>query len=113
MSINSATTLAVTDITFDNSAGDTGSTSTAGHNTDAFDVGSSTGVTISGANVKNQDDCLAINSGTVSGFPLFEFYRFSWAHALTPFRTSPSQEELVLEAMDSLSDLSVDVLTTW
>lgn len=32
-----------------------------GHNTDAFDVGSSTGVYISGANVKNQDDCLAIS----------------------------------------------------
>lgn len=60
MSINSCTTLAVTNINFDNSAGDAG----GGHNTDAFDVGSSTGVTISGANVKNQDDCLAINSGT-------------------------------------------------
>lgn len=35
-----------------------------GHNTDAFDVGSSTDITITGANVKNQDDCLAINSGT-------------------------------------------------
>lgn len=35
-----------------------------GHNTDAFDVGSSTNIVISGANVKNQDDCLAINSGT-------------------------------------------------
>lgn len=44
----------------DNSLGDT----QGGHNTDAFDVGSSTGVYISGAIVKNQDDCLAINSGT-------------------------------------------------
>ncbi|KAK1675131.1 endopolygalacturonase precursor [Colletotrichum godetiae] len=59
-SINSATTLGVYDVTIDNSAGD----SAGGHNTDAFDVGSSTGVYISGANVKNQDDCLAINSGT-------------------------------------------------
>lgn len=48
------------DIHIDNSAGDSG----GGHNTDAFDVGSSTGVYISGAIVKNQDDCLAINSGT-------------------------------------------------
>lgn len=48
------------DIHIDNSAGD----SKGGHNTDAFDVGSSTGVYISGAIVKNQDDCLAINSGT-------------------------------------------------
>ncbi|KAF4831935.1 Endopolygalacturonase 1 [Colletotrichum tropicale] len=59
-SINSATNLGVYDITLDNSAGD----SAGGHNTDAFDVGSSTGVYISGANVKNQDDCLAVNSGT-------------------------------------------------
>lgn len=59
-SINSATNLGVYDVTLDNSAGD----SQGGHNTDAFDVGSSTGVYISGAIVKNQDDCLAINSGT-------------------------------------------------
>lgn len=61
MSINSATTLTVSNINFDNSAGDV---TNGGHNTDAFDVGSSTGVTISGAVVKNQDDCLAVNSGT-------------------------------------------------
>jgi galacturan 1,4-alpha-galacturonidase len=46
MSINSATTLTVSGLTMDNSAGDT-----LGHNTDAFDVGSSIGVTISGANM--------------------------------------------------------------
>ncbi|TVY47107.1 Endo-polygalacturonase [Lachnellula occidentalis] len=58
-SINDATGLTVSDVTIDNSAaGD------LGHNTDAFDIGSSTDITISGANVKNQDDCLAINSGT-------------------------------------------------
>jgi polygalacturonase len=60
-SINSATGLTLTNIVIDNSAGDTGA---LGHNTDAFDVGSSTNIVISGANVKNQDDCLAINSGT-------------------------------------------------
>jgi galacturan 1,4-alpha-galacturonidase len=48
-------------ITIDNSAGDSG----GGHNTDAFDVGKSTYITISNANIKNQDDCLAINSGEV------------------------------------------------
>jgi galacturan 1,4-alpha-galacturonidase len=48
-------------ITIDNSAGDTA----GGHNTDAFDVGESTYITISNANVQNQDDCLAINSGEV------------------------------------------------
>lgn len=59
-SINGVTNLGVYDVTMDNSLGDT----KGGHNTDAFDVGSSTGVYISGAIVKNQDDCLAINSGT-------------------------------------------------
>jgi polygalacturonase len=48
MSINGATTLTISGLTMDNSAGDTDS---LGHNTDAFDVGSSTGVTISGANM--------------------------------------------------------------
>lgn len=61
MSINSATDLNVIDVTYDNSAGDSGE---LGHNTDAFDVGSSENIYISGAVVKNQDDCLAINSGT-------------------------------------------------
>jgi polygalacturonase len=60
-SINGATDLTLDHITIDNSAGDV---SNGGHNTDAFDVGSSTGIIISNANVKNQDDCLAVNSGT-------------------------------------------------
>lgn len=55
--------LTMDSITIDDSAGDTDD---LGHNTDAFDVGSSSGVTISNANVQNQDDCLAVNSGTVS-----------------------------------------------
>ncbi|KAF7187746.1 Polygalacturonase 2 [Pseudocercospora fuligena] len=59
-SINGATNLNLNTITIDNSAGDSG----GGHNTDAFDVGSSTGVNIDGATVYNQDDCLAVNSGT-------------------------------------------------
>lgn len=50
--------LAITDVTIDNSDG-----TSLGHNTDAFDIGSSTYITISGATVYNQDDCLAINSG--------------------------------------------------
>ncbi|PSS20450.1 glycoside hydrolase family 28 protein [Amorphotheca resinae ATCC 22711] len=60
-SVNSCTGLTISNVTIDNSAGDVDS---LGHNTDGFDVGSSTDVTISGAVVKNQDDCLAINSGT-------------------------------------------------
>lgn len=59
-SINGVTNLGVYGVHIDNSLGDT----KGGHNTDAFDVGSSTGVYISGAVVRNQDDCLAINSGT-------------------------------------------------
>ncbi|PNS18098.1 Endopolygalacturonase B [Sphaceloma murrayae] len=64
MSINGAQNLNVKNVVMDNSLGDT----KGGHNTDAFDVGSSTGVHISGANVKNQDDCLAVNSGTDISF---------------------------------------------
>jgi polygalacturonase len=60
-SINGCTTLALNSITIDGSAGDTDA---LGHNTDGFDIGSSTGVTITGANVYNQDDCVAVNSGT-------------------------------------------------
>ncbi|KAH7382300.1 glycoside hydrolase [Pyrenochaeta sp. MPI-SDFR-AT-0127] len=60
-SINGATDLTLDKITIDNTAGDV---TNGGHNTDAFDVGSSTGITISNANIKNQDDCLAVNSGT-------------------------------------------------
>jgi len=54
--------LTLADITIDNSDGD----SQGGHNTDAFDISESSGITIVGANVKNQDDCLAVNSGEVS-----------------------------------------------
>jgi polygalacturonase len=60
-SINGAEGLTLSDITIDNSDGDSGE---LGHNTDAFDVGESSNIIISGANVKNQDDCLAVNSGT-------------------------------------------------
>lgn len=60
-SINGAENLTLDKISIDNSAGDK---TNGGHNTDAFDVGSSTGVYITNANIKNQDDCLAINSGT-------------------------------------------------
>jgi polygalacturonase len=59
MSINGADTLTVDKVTLNNKNGDS-----QGHNTDAFDVGSSSHVTISNANIVNQDDCLAINSGT-------------------------------------------------
>lgn len=51
--------LNITNVLIDSSAGDS-----LGHNTDAFDIGNSNYVTISGATVYNQDDCLAVNSGT-------------------------------------------------
>jgi polygalacturonase len=60
-SIDDSTSLTLTDITIDDSAGDTDS---LGANTDGFDIGDSTGITITGANVYNQDDCVAVNSGT-------------------------------------------------
>ncbi|KAI9708182.1 MAG: Polygalacturonase 1 [Bogoriella megaspora] len=65
-SVNGAEDLTISGVTIDNTAGDAaGSDGKAlGHNTDAFDIGSSTGVTITGATVKNQDDCVAINSGS-------------------------------------------------
>ncbi|KAJ5509697.1 hypothetical protein N7527_011840 [Penicillium freii] len=59
-SVNGATELTLSGITIDNADGD----SKGGHNTDAFDVGSSDGVYITNPTVHNQDDCLAVNSGT-------------------------------------------------
>jgi polygalacturonase len=63
VSINGCDGLTITGMTIDNSAGDTDS---LGHNTDGFDIGDSNNVVITGANVYNQDDCVAVNSGTVS-----------------------------------------------
>jgi polygalacturonase len=59
-SINNSEDLTITSVTIDNSDGDV---TDGGHNTDAFDIGSSTGITIDKATVYNQDDCLAVNSG--------------------------------------------------
>ncbi|KAH7082799.1 endopolygalacturonase PG1 [Paraphoma chrysanthemicola] len=53
--------LTITGMTIDDSAGDAGS---LGHNTDGFDIGTSNNVIIDGAKVYNQDDCVAVNSGT-------------------------------------------------
>lgn len=59
VSIDNADGLTITGMTINNEAGDS-----LGANTDGFDIGSSTNVVITGANVYNQDDCVAINSGT-------------------------------------------------
>ncbi|PYI33531.1 polygalacturonase 1 [Aspergillus indologenus CBS 114.80] len=58
-SVAGSESLTLTDITIDNADGD----DNGGHNTDAFDIGTSTYVTITGATVYNQDDCVAVNSG--------------------------------------------------
>ena len=59
-SIDSSTDLTLTNVVIDNSAG-----GTEAANTDCFDIGSSTGITITGATCTNQDDCVAVNSGSV------------------------------------------------
>jgi hypothetical protein len=86
-SIDDCTDLTVSGITIDGTAGDS-----LGANTDGFDIGDSTSVTISGANVYNQDDCVAVNSGTVS------FIFPACSSSLTSDRISPSQVEFALEA---------------
>ncbi|KAJ6014929.1 family 28 glycoside hydrolase [Penicillium herquei] len=60
VSIDNCDGLTITDMTINSEAGD----SDGGANTDGFDIGSSTNVVITGAEVYNQDDCVAINSGT-------------------------------------------------
>ncbi|KAJ5510492.1 Glycoside hydrolase family 28 [Penicillium expansum] len=60
-SISGSSGLTISGVTIDNKNGDTNS---LGHNTDGFDIGDSDSITITGATVYNQDDCLAINSGT-------------------------------------------------
>ncbi|KAM0328857.1 hypothetical protein ACHAQA_005273 [Verticillium albo-atrum] len=60
VSINTVKNLQIIDMTLDASAGD----AKGGHNTDGFNVGNAENIYISGAIVKNQDDCIAINSGT-------------------------------------------------
>jgi polygalacturonase len=63
VSINGCDGLTITGMTIDASEGDEDE---QGHNTDGFDIGSSSNVVIDGAKVYNQDDCVAVNSGTVS-----------------------------------------------
>ncbi|KAI0195153.1 glycoside hydrolase [Xylaria flabelliformis] len=57
-SLNYVYNLTVKDITIDDRDGEA-----LGKNTDAFNINSADGVTITGAKVWNQDDCVAVNSG--------------------------------------------------
>lgn len=66
VSIAGCDSLTITGMTIDDSDGDSGS---LGHNTDGFDIGTSNNIVIDGAKVYNQDDCVAINSGTVGPKP--------------------------------------------
>ncbi|KAH7036375.1 endopolygalacturonase [Macrophomina phaseolina] len=59
-SIDGSHGLIIDNVTIDNAEGDNNG---LGHNTDGFDVGDSTDITIQNSHVANQDDCLAVNSG--------------------------------------------------
>ena len=66
-SISNCRNLTLANVTIDNRSGDRDQ---LGHNTDGFDISSSSNLTFVGAKVYNQDDCVAINSGTVSRPPI-------------------------------------------
>lgn len=106
-----ATNLYLIDITIDNSDGD----DNGGHNTDGFDISESTGVYIRGATVKNQDDCIAINSGEVCSpffFSFLFFFSRRLALKLIDSRTSNSPVVPALAATVSpLARLAVATTT--
>ncbi|KAJ8059775.1 hypothetical protein OCU04_011408 [Sclerotinia nivalis] len=66
--ITGAKGLTVSGLTLDNSAGDApnsaSGTKAAAHNSDGFDISSSDSVTLKNIVVKNQDDCVAVTSGS-------------------------------------------------
>ncbi len=66
--VTGCTGLTITGLTLDNSAGDASNSasgsSAAAHNSDGFDFSSSDNVILSNTVVKNQDDCVAVTSGT-------------------------------------------------
>jgi polygalacturonase len=66
--ITSASGTTITGLTLDNSAGNAPNYASGGlpaaHNTDGFDVSGSTNIVITNTRVINQDDCVAVTSGT-------------------------------------------------
>jgi polygalacturonase len=60
--------LTVTGIKLDNSAGNAPNSASGGkpaaHNSDGFDISSTTNMILSSSTVTNQDDCVAVTSGT-------------------------------------------------
>jgi polygalacturonase len=67
-SIQGVTGLTISDVKLDNRAGDAANSKSGGkpaaHNSDGFDIGTSSGVTLSSVTVYNQDDCVAVTSGS-------------------------------------------------
>lgn len=66
ITINNSNDVMVTDFLINNAAGAYGVAPTGreGHNTDGFDVKMSTNIIIKDSKVYNQDDCVALNSGS-------------------------------------------------
>lgn len=66
--ITSASGTTITGLTLDNSAGNAPNAASGGlpaaHNSDGFDVSGSTNIVITETTVINQDDCVAVTSGT-------------------------------------------------
>lgn len=99
VSINHCNGLTISHMTIDNSASDDLPLNKSGHNTDGFDIASSSSnIVIDSAIVHNQDDCVAINSGTVSAGS------FVGQHAVADDRRriSPSRTDSASAAMASL-----------
>ncbi|WYZ38093.1 hypothetical protein EsH8_III_000007 [Colletotrichum jinshuiense] len=67
-SITGNTDLTISGLTLNNAAGDQPNSKSNGkpaaHNSDGFDISSSDGVTLNNINVHNQDDCVAVTSGS-------------------------------------------------
>ncbi|KAL1509556.1 hypothetical protein ABEB36_004270 [Hypothenemus hampei] len=76
VSINSASDTTIDNFDLELTAGDT----EGGHNTDGFDISSSSGITIKNTVVKNQDDCIAVNQGSNM---LFQNMTCSGGHGLS------------------------------
>jgi polygalacturonase len=66
--ITGSTGVTITGLTLDNTAGDAPNSASSGlpaaHNSDGFDISSTTNMVLSNTIVKNQDDCVAVTSGT-------------------------------------------------
>lgn len=81
-SIDGCSDITISNMILDNSAGDEKNSDgdALGHNTDAFDVSSTDGLHVNSATVYNQDDCVAVNSGSNM---VFENMYCSGGHGLS------------------------------